>query len=130
MLCSGTDTESYITEYILVCEEKLENHNRWTRTGGGGGIARGAARPKPRDALLTGFLPEDKGPYALTPNSRANSYPWSPFPLRRARPGPGPRINPESLPILAVWASVFAEKLGNENRWTQTGGGRSRAKSC
>ena len=35
MLCSGTDTESYITEYILVCEEKLENHNRWTRTGGG-----------------------------------------------------------------------------------------------
>ena len=37
--------------------------------------------------------PEDKGPYASYPKySRANAYPWSPFPPRRARPGPGPRI--------------------------------------
>jgi len=36
-------------------------------------------------------LPEDKGPYATHPEySRANPYPWCPFPARRARPGPGP----------------------------------------
>jgi len=43
------------------------------------------------DAVLAGFLP------ALRPypeHSRANSYPWSPFPPRRARPGPGPHKYP------------------------------------
>ena len=30
--------------------------------------------------------------------SRANSYPWSPFPPRRARPGPGPRTPPPLMP--------------------------------
>jgi len=35
--------------------------------------------------------PEDKGPCASYPEySRANSYPWSPFPPRWARAGPGP----------------------------------------
>ena len=43
------------------------------------------------DGLLTGFIPADTGPYASYPEySRANSYPWSPSPPRRARPGPGP----------------------------------------
>ena len=38
-------------------------------------------------------LREDRniGPYASYPEcSRANFYPWSPFPLRRAHLGPGP----------------------------------------
>ena len=30
-------------------------------------------------------------------DSRANSYPWSPFPPRRARPGPGPHNHPVLL---------------------------------
>ena len=32
-------------------------------------------------------------------SSRANSYPWSPFPPRRARPGPGPH-NHHRVPVL------------------------------
>ena len=43
------------------------------------------------DALLTGFLPEDKGPSALTPNT-VELIPTLGVlsPPRRARPGPGP----------------------------------------
>jgi len=47
-------------------------------------------------------LPHPGCPFASFPGySRANSYPWSPFLPRRARPGPGPHM--EGLaPILAL----------------------------
>jgi len=47
--------------------------------------------PACEDRVLDGPASEDQGPYASYPEySRANSYPWSPFPPRRAHPGPGP----------------------------------------
>ena len=59
---------------------------------------------------------EDKGPSASYPEySRDNSYPRSPFPPRRARPGPGPHtagvfLEPLFLePLNSVAAGVFLE---------------------
>jgi len=49
------------------------------------------ASPMPRAGYPETGTCADKGPYASYPKySRANSYPWSPFPSRRVRPGPGP----------------------------------------
>ena len=62
---------------------------------------RGSSEAVPRvvpicEGLLTGFLPEDKGPYALTPN-KVELIPTlgALSPPRRARPGPGPHICPQ-----------------------------------
>ena len=57
---------------------------------------RGGRRPCGSEALSR--CPAGCEPYASYPEySRANSYPWSPFPPRRARSGPGPHSEPHAI---------------------------------
>ena len=93
--CLGAPFEcSYFRDFNRICRKLTERgQNVFVRRGAlaaGDGFQLDPSVPSLSEAVPPRAYPE---------YSRANSYPWSPFPPRRARPGPG-QLCPSVPPLL------------------------------